>query len=134
MLFTSVRVRPCSARWRGWSLGRTTRISPSARSMLISGWISRSSVPSGPLTRSREPSCVSSTPDGSEIGSRPMRDISVSSPHVAQHLAAEIQLPGLRPGHDPVGGGENGQAQAAENARDLGLAGIHPQAGLADAL
>src|SRR5439155_3820226 len=75
MLFTSVRVSPCSARWRGSSLGRTMRSVPSSRSTRISGWRLRSSVPSGPLTVRRDPSCVTSTPLGMLIGMRPMRDM-----------------------------------------------------------
>ncbi len=76
MLATRVRVRPCSARDSRSSLGRVTFSEPSSSFSTLIGeatvWLS---VPLGPLTVTEEPSMVTSTPAGTVIGSRPMRDM-----------------------------------------------------------
>src|SRR5688500_3046497 len=58
----------------------------------------------------------------------------VRLPDVREDFAAELGLAGLRAGHDPLAGANDDDAEAAEDARDVGLAGIDPQAGLADSL
>ena len=77
MLATSVRVSPCSEREARWSSGRVTDRVPSAtRSTRIGDGTVWLSVPLGPLTVTCAPSMVTSTPAGTVIGSRPMRDMS----------------------------------------------------------
>src|SRR6476646_5149663 len=134
MLLTRVRVSPWSCLWVFCSVGRvTTRVS-SSRLTVMSGWSSRVRVPLGPLTVSRRPSIVTSTVAGTAIGRRPMRDMSFGLPDEREDFAAELGLAGLRAGHDPLARADDDDAQAAEDARDVGLAGIHPEAGLADPL
>src|SRR5512137_2003147 len=133
MLFTSVRVRP----WRDLdvfsSFGRVTRSRPSSRSIEMRSLSVRVSVPFGPFTVMVDPSSVTSTPAGTVIGRRPMRDM-VRLPDVRQDLAAQLRLARLLAGHDPAAGAHDDDAEAAEHARDLGLAGIDAEPGLADAL
>src|SRR3990172_3218511 len=116
MLLTSVRVSPCSCLCIFCSLGRAM-----------------TTVPFGPLTVTVEPSMVTSTPLGTGMGRRPIRDIA-ALPDVRQDFAAELGLASLRAGHDPLAGADDDDAEAPENSRDVGLAGIHAQPGLADAL
>src|SRR5437867_1048673 len=49
-------------------------------------------------------------------------------------FAAELGLAGLRAGHDPLARADDDDAEAAEDPRDVGLGGVDPEAGLADAL
>src|SRR5262249_1695231 len=130
MLLTSVRVSPWSDLSSFVSVGRTiVRVSPS-RSSAIRGGSCRVSEPLGPCTASTRPSSVTSTPDGTVMGRRPMRDIAL--PDVGEDLAAELGLLGLAAGHDPLGGADDDDAEAAEHPRDVRLARVHAQAGLAD--
>src|SRR3954467_15958534 len=133
MLFTRVRVRPWSCLWVFCSVGRVTTSWPSSRLTVMSGCRSRVSVPFGPVTVRRRPSIVTSTVEGTVTGMRPIRDI-VALPDEREDFAAELGLAGLRAGHDPLARADDDDAQAAEDARDVGLAGVHPQPGLADAL
>src|SRR6476619_4099519 len=134
MLFTSVRVRPWSCLWVFCSVGRvTTRVSSSRRTVR-SGLSSRVRVPLGPLTVSRRPSIVTSTVEGTAIGRRPIRDMSIGLPDEREDFAAELGLVGLRAGHDPLARADDDDAEAAEDPRDVGLAGVDPEAGLADPL
>src|SRR3989337_1983415 len=133
MLLTSVRVSPCSCLCIFCSLGRAMTTVPSSRLTSMSGWSVRKSVPFGPLTVTVEPSMVTSTPLGTGMGRRPIRDIA-GLPDVRQDFAAELGLASLRAGHDPLAGADDDDAEAPEDARDVGLAGIHAQPGLADAL
>src|SRR3954464_3732600 len=55
-------------------------------------------------------------------------------PDVREDLAAELGLLGLAPGHDPVRGGDDHDAEAAEHARNVGLLRVDAQARLADPL
>src|SRR5512146_696401 len=75
---------------------------------------------------------ATSTPAGTAMGRRPIRDIGL--PDVRQDFAAELGLAGLRAGHDPLAGADDDDAEAAEDARDVRLAGIDPEAGIADPL
>ena len=63
-----------------------------------------------------------------------MRDMRSGLPDVGQDFAAELGLAGLGAGHDALAGADDDDAEAAEHARDVGLAGVDAQAGLADAL
>src|SRR3954464_11628245 len=132
MLLTSVRVSP----WRDLSIfvsvGRTMVMVPSSCSSAMRGGSWRVRDPLGPFTVSTRPSSVTSTPSGTVMGSRPMRDIAL--PDVREDLAAELGLAGLAAGHDPPRGADDDDAEAAEHARDVGLARVHAQAGLADPL
>src|SRR5579859_6194429 len=99
----------------------------------MSGWRSRWSDPLGPLTVIERPSMATSTPAGTTIGRRPMRDIS-ALPDVREDFAAELGLAGLRAGHDPLTRADDDDAEAAEDARDVRLAGVDAESRLADAL
>src|SRR5437763_9451493 len=128
MLFTSDRVRPCRARCSRSSSGRSTRMVESSWRTVMSGGNARSSWPLGPLTMMRPAPIVTSTPDGSRMGERPTRDI--SSPHVAEDLAALATLARLAVGHEALVGGQDGDAEAAEHAgQPVGLC-VDPQPGL----
>ena len=75
MLATSVRDRPWSERLRRSSSGRVTVRTPSSRAIsigLATLWLK---VPFGPLTVTSWPSIETSTPLGTSMGSRPMRDM-----------------------------------------------------------
>src|SRR6476469_2872767 len=134
MLLTSVRVSPWSCLWFFCSVGRVTTRVPSSRLRVMSGWRARLSVPLGPLTVTWRPSIVTSTPDGTGMGRRPIRDMSVHRPDEREDFAAQLRLTRLLAGHDPLARADDDDAQAAEDARDVGLAGVHPEAGLADPL
>src|SRR5579875_2824482 len=131
MLLTRVLVRPCSARLVRSSSGRSTRRLPSSWRTVISPGRSRSSVPLGPLTVTWRSARVTSTPDGTVMGVRPMRDMEApSSPDEAEDLAADTALARLTVGEQPLAGGQDGDAEAAEDARQLVGGGIDAQAGL----
>src|SRR5579859_1557562 len=132
MFASSERLRPWIARACWLSSLRFTDTSPSARSIVTSGWKTRLSSPFGPLTATSCPFTFTSTPLGSVIGSLPIRLMS-SSPHVRQDLAAEGLLLGLAAGHEPRRRGDDRDAQATEDPRHLGLAGVHAQTRPADA-
>src|SRR5216117_123183 len=134
MLLTSVRVRPWSCLWVFCSVGRVTTRLSSSRLTVMSGWSSRVRVPLGPLTVTRRPSIVTSTVEGTAIGRRPIRDMSFGLPDECEDFAAELGLAGLRAGHDALARADDDDAQPAQDARDVGLAGVDPQAGLADPL
>src|SRR5687768_3498839 len=129
MLLTSERLRPCSARLWRWSSGRSTSSVPSSWRRVISPGSSRSSVPCGPLTATRRPSIVMSTPEGTGMGERPTRLIA-ASPHVAEDLAAHATLARLAIGHEPLAGREHGHAQTAEHPRELVGLRVDTEAGL----
>src|SRR2546425_6273842 len=131
MLAISVRVSPCRARFCLLSSARVTVIFPSSRAMDTFSWNVRASWPFGPFTVTMRPSSFTSTPLGITTGMRPMR--LMRSPHVRQDLATEALALRLTPGHDARGGRNDRDTHAAEYARDLGLARVHPKARLADA-
>src|SRR4051812_21925340 len=132
MLLTRVRVSPWSCLWVLVSLGRVTTSTSPSWLTLISGWRSRDSVPFGPVTVTWRPSMATSTPAGTWIGSRPIRDIGL--PDVRQDFAAELGLAGLGAGHDALTRADDDDPEAAEDARDVRLSRVDPQAGLADSL
>src|SRR3954464_7977651 len=134
MLLTRVRVRPWSCLWVFCSVGRVTTSVPSSRLRVMSGWRARLSVPFGPLTVTWRPSIVTSTPDGTGMGRRPIRDMSVHLPDEREDFAAELRLARLLAGHDPLARADDNDAQAAEHPRDVRLARVDAQAGLADPL
>ena len=102
MLLTSVRVSPWSCLWVFCSVGRVTTSVPSSRLTVMSGCRERLSVPFGPLTVTLRPSIVTSTPDGTVMGRRPMRDMSYRLPDEREDFAAQLRLTRLLAGHDPL--------------------------------
>src|SRR6187431_2328581 len=94
--------------------------------------ICRSRVPLGPLTEIVRPTTVTSTPAGTVMGALPIRDI-VSSPDVAEDLAADVALARLAVGHEAMGGGQDSHAEATEHARHGVGAAVDPQARRRDA-
>src|SRR3954470_14275856 len=134
MLLTRVRVRPWSCLCVFCSVGRVTTSVPSSRLTVMSGWRARLSVPFGPVTVRLRPSIVTSTPDGTVMGRRPIRDMSSRLPDEREDFAAQLRLARLLAGHDPLARADDDDAEAAEHARDVRLARVHAQAGLADPL
>src|SRR5215211_819911 len=118
MLATRVRDSPCSSLARRSSLGRTTCSEPSsarsARMGSASVWLSS---PLGPFTVTVRPSMVTSTPVGTGIGLRPMRDMLVRllSPDVGEDFPAHAPLAGLPVGEQPLLRRDDGDAETAEH-------------------
>ena len=75
MFAISVRVSPCSARSGPRSVGRVTRISPSACSIFIRCGTACESSPSGPFTWTRPGESATETVAGSSMGCLPIRDM-----------------------------------------------------------
>src|SRR5436190_1649940 len=119
MLDTRVRVSPCSDLLTRSSSGRETSISPlSARATVMGSATRCSRVPLGPFTETCCPSSVISTPDGTGIGSLPMRDmlfpLSYSSlPDVGEDFSAYGVPVGLSIGQQTARGGDDRDAHAA---------------------
>src|SRR5688572_136500 len=134
MLFTRVRVRPWSCLWVFCSVGRVTTMVPSSWLTDMSGCRARLRVPLGPLTVTWRPSIVTSTADGTGMGRRPIRDMVTRLPDEREDFAAQLRLTRLLAGHDALARADDDDAQAAQHARDLGLACIDAQARLADPL
>src|SRR5215211_2047115 len=136
MLAISVRDRPCSARLSRSSSGRVTWSTPSSvRSTAIGAATVCDSCPLGPLTFTVWPSIATSTPLGTGIGSRPIRDIvrSLLLPDVGEDFPAHALLVRLLVGQQPGGGGDDRHPEAAEDLRQGGRLGVDPQARLGDA-
>src|SRR5664279_2429170 len=55
-------------------------------------------------------------------------------PDVCQDFTTELGLVGLSSGHDSLTGADDNEAESTEHPGDLGLARIHAQSGLANAL
>src|SRR2546421_12600464 len=72
-----------------------------------------------------------STPLGIVPGSLPILLI-YRSPDICQDLAAEALALGFAAGHEPRGGRDDGDADAAEHARHLGLPRVDAKAALGD--
>src|SRR5436190_8199295 len=120
MLDTRVRVRPCSDLLTRSSSRRDTSSSPlSARAMVIGSatWCCR--VPLGPFTCTCWPSSVISTPDGTGIGSLPMRDMCVPLSYsslldVGEDFSAYGVSVGLSVGQQTARGGDDRDAHATQ--------------------
>src|SRR5882757_3910107 len=134
MLLTRVRVSPWSCLWVFCSVGRVTTSVSASRLTVISGWSARLRVPLGPVTVTLRPSIVTSTPDGTAMGRRPIRDMSSRLPDEREDFAAQLRLTRLLAGHDPLARADDDDAEAAEHPRDVRLARVDAQAGLADPL
>src|SRR6478736_4825977 len=140
MLLISVRVSPWSERLSRSSLGRLTSRTPSSPfSTVIGSATACDRVPLGPLTVTRLWSIATSTPDGTAMGSLPMRDMlvfsfSVSSlPDVGEDFPTHALLVGLAVGQQALARRDDRDAQAAEHLRQAGVLGVDPQARLGDA-
>src|SRR5690606_2212139 len=93
------------------------------------------SEPLGPLAAIVPSWVFSSTPFGRAIGFLAIRDIAVTPlGHEAQDLAADALLARLRVGHDALRGGDDGDAEAVEDLRQLGFATVLAQARARNAL
>src|SRR3990172_13248744 len=133
MFARSVRVGPWRRRCTLSSLGRSTRMTPSSRTMRISGWRRWLRVPRGPFTvTSASSPTVTSTPLGISMGCLPIRLI--CSPHVGQDLAADARAGGVAVGHDPLRGRKDRDPEAAEHPRQGATARVDPAPRLADPL
>src|SRR5215213_1215208 len=143
MLLIRVLVRPCSERLVRSSSGRFTSRAPSSPRSTVMGaatvWLS---VPLGPLTVTVGvvlPSIWTSTPDGTVIGSLPMRDIAtslllgLSSPDVGEDFPTHALLVGLTVGQQALAGRDDRDTQTTEHLGQARVLGVHPQARLADA-
>src|SRR3954447_3416545 len=122
------------ARLRRSSSGRRSCTVPSsARSTVIGSTTVCDRVPFGPLTVTVRPSMATSTPDGTVIGSFPMRDmVSNPSPDVGEDFAAHAVLVRLPLGLKAVRRRDDRDAEAAEDPGQIGRLRVDPQAGLGD--
>src|SRR4029079_16661016 len=100
----------------------------------MSGCSWRLRVPFGPLTVSWRPSIVTSTVDGTAMGRRPIRDMGLRLPDEREDFAAQLRLARLLAGHDALARADDDDGQAAGDSRDVRLARVDTQAGLADPL
>src|SRR3954453_23210838 len=132
MLAMSVRVRPCSERLRRSSSGRLTVMVPSSSTTAIGVATVCDRAPLGPFTCTAWPSIVTSTPEGTVTGSRPMRDIlgSPPSPDVGEDFPTHALLLSLLVGEQTGRRRQDRDAQAAQHAGQVGGLGVDPQTGL----
>src|ERR1700682_5121021 len=103
---------------------------PSLTETRMAGFITRVSSDLPLLTETVWSATVTVTPLGILTGSLPI--LLMGSPNVTHDLATEPRLGCLLTGHHAVRGRQDHDAETAEHARDLGLAGVDPQSGLAD--
>src|SRR4051794_5144403 len=132
MLAMSVRDSPCRARFWRSSLGRCTRRVPSSsRSTVMGAATVWRSVPLGPVTLTVWPSMATSTPLGTAIGSRPIRDISFAPlPDVGEDFPTHALLVRLLVGQQPGRGRDDRHAETPEHLGQGGGLGVDPQTGL----
>src|SRR3712207_5131445 len=136
MLAIRVRNSPCSARLSRSSFGRVTWRTPSSvRSTAMGDATVCFSVPLGPLTLTVWPSIATSTPLGTGIGSRPIRDIvrSLLLPDVGEDFPAHALLGRLLVGQQPGGRRDDRHAEPAEDLRQRVRLRVDPEARLGDA-
>src|SRR6476469_6965290 len=142
MLLMSVRVRPWSERLLRSSSGRcTSRMPSSPLATVIGAAMVCDSVPLGPLTVTSDSSIATSTPDGTAMGSLPMRDMFLSlpglsrsgSPDVGADFAAHALLARLAVGQQTLRRRDDRDAQSTEDLGQVRALGVHTQTGLADA-
>src|SRR5260370_14601021 len=130
MFETRGRVRRWRERCSFDSLGRSTTTLPSWTETRICGLSTRVSSDLPLLTETVWSKTVTVTPLGILTGSLPI--LLMGSPNVTHDLAAQARLGCFLTGHDAMRRRENDDTQAAQDTRDLGLAGVHAQPGLAD--
>src|SRR3989337_2995362 len=138
MLLIRVRVSPCSERLSRSSLGRLTSRTPSDCSTTIGAATLWLRVPLGPFTVTRRSSMATSTPDGTAMGSLPMRDMLLLSfsvsrlPDLGEAFPPHALLVRLAVGEQALAGRDDRDAQPAEHLGQTRVLGVDPQAGLAD--
>src|SRR5690606_26333873 len=104
---------------------------PSSMAIFTPAGLASDRVPFGPLAVTLVSWMFSSTPFGRAIGFLATRDMVVvllRLGHVAQDFAADAGVARLLVGHDALGGGDDGHAEAAKDLRQLVLAAVHAQA------
>src|SRR5215469_5426946 len=134
MLAISDLDRPCSALTSPSSDGLVTVITPSACLTSIGAATSMLRLPFGPFTVTSRPSMVTSTPDGTTTGIRPIRDIVCLLPDVSEDFPAYALLLGLPVGHQAARRGNDRDAETAEHPRQVVLARVDPKARLGHSL
>src|SRR6185437_9970303 len=133
MLFTSARLRPCSALACAVSLARLTTTLPAATFKVVWLGSSKFNLTFGPSTETFWPFTSTLTFGGITIGCFPIRDITNSLPDIAEQFSAEIFLPGRCARHHAFRRRNHRDSQAAAHARDVGRADVMAQTGPADA-
>src|SRR5215468_6785985 len=129
-LATRLRARPWSARASRVSSGRFTWICPSFTSAVIRSGRKTFILPLGP-SRATAPLATEAFTLGSSLVARfPIRLMSV---HRADQLAADVHLAGVGVAEDALAGGEDADAQPAQDWLDVPDRHVVAQAGLADA-
>src|SRR5512145_2130447 len=98
------------------------------------GSAARAIVPRGPLIEIWPEATLNSTPFGTATGYLAIRDMVSISGNDAQDLAADAVGARLAVGHDAARGGEDGDAQAVHDARNVVAAPVHAQPRLGHAL
>src|SRR5258707_14739568 len=108
---------------------------PSTRPLICLGRV-HASLPFGPSALTApSPEMVSFTLAGSSMIFLPIRDITrFQLPNDGEQFATDVLLLGFAAADDALRGGKDGDAHAAEHARDFRGADILAQAGLAYAL
>src|SRR5690606_4659805 len=102
---------------------------PSATDTSMPSGLSIDRAPFGPLTAMLVGWMFSSTPLPRAIGFLATLDIAVAPLcHEAQDFAADDQWLHQCVGHDALGGGDDGNAEAAQDLRQRVLAAVLPQA------
>src|SRR5687768_9811355 len=135
MLAMRVRESPCSALCFGSSLGRFTVTVPLSWEISMSAGMARESSPFGPFTVMRLPSRVIVTPEGTEIGFFPIRDIDVFPlPDEGEDFAARARLTRLPVRHQTLRRAQDRHAEAVADTRDLRDADVLAKAGRGDTL
>src|SRR6187200_3025055 len=137
MLAIRVRDSPCRDLLSRSSLGRATSMTPSSPRLTVIGaatlWLR---VPFGPFTVTRRSSTATSTPDGTGMGSLPIRDISLSClsrlPDVGEDFPTHALLVRLAVGEQALARGDDRDAESAEHLGQARVLGVHAQAGLRD--
>src|SRR5215469_576672 len=119
--------RPCRALISPSSDGLVTVITPSPCRTSIGAETSMDRLPLGPFTVTPRPLIVTSTPEGTTTGIRPILDIVCLLPDVSEDFPAYPLLLGLPVGHQAARRGNDRDAETAEHARQVVLARVDPQ-------
>src|SRR5690349_20054 len=130
MFAMSDRVRPCGARCRSSSEGRSTVTVPFSTLTSMSGCSLRESSPLGPFTVIAGPFTVTVTPLGTGTGFFPIRDIVLGSlPDEGEELATGVRAPRLGIGHEPTRRAENRHPETVPHARNVADADVPAKPG-----
>src|SRR5664279_3784587 len=136
------RARPWKARDWASSLARARLTESAWMSSVIPAGMGQLSLPLAPSTTASDPMTVTFTPLGSVTGFFPIRDMGYSLdeggvaahfriwlPDVGEDFAADVLLLGVLAREEAPRGGQDGDAEAAVDVRDLLRAGVDAQAG-----